>query len=78
MASSAGRHGTAADPLLLAPESETQEKSPKGKKKESKSPLANELLIAARKGHSKDVARLLDQDGGVAAVTVLDKVGVYS
>ena len=75
MASSAGQNSAAAAPLLLAVEAEAQGKSPQGKRKEPKSPLTNDLLIAARKGHSKDVARLLDQEG-VAALTVLDKVGV--
>ena len=77
MASSAKQHSTEAASLLLATEPEAQGKSRQEKRKESKSPLTNDLLIAARKGHSKDVARLLDLEGGVAAGTALDKVGVH-
>ena len=76
MASPASQHSVRT-PLLLTAESETQGKSPQQKGKESKSPLTSELLIAARKGHSTEVARLLDVEGGVAAETALDKVGVH-
>lgn len=77
MASSANQPSAATAPMLLSAEPEGRGKSPQEKRKESKSPLTNDLLIAARKGHSKDVERLLDLEGGVAAVKALDKVGVH-
>lgn len=75
MASPANQDSLAA-PVLLAAESEAQGRSPQEKSKESKSPLTNELLIAARRGHSKDVARILASEGGVDGATAFDKVGV--
>ena len=77
MASLTNLRSDVAAPLMLAAEPEAQGKAPQEKIKESKSPLTNDLLIAARKGRSTDVARLLDQEGGVAAQTALDKVGVH-
>ena len=43
-------------------------------RKES-SPLTGELLVAARKGYSSQVERLL-REGGGAAAAVTDKVGL--
>ena len=52
-----------------------QTRSPSIQKKQQASPLTNELLIAARKGYSKEVRRILTEGGGSAAASTLDRVG---
>ena len=42
--------------------------------KGSVSPLTSELLIAARKGYSKEVKRILTEGGGSVAAATTDKV----
>ena len=38
------------------------------------SPVTNELLIAARKGYSKELERILEEKGSAVATSTLDRV----
>lgn len=44
--------------------------------KGSASPVTNELLIAARKGYSKELERILEEKGATVAASTVDRVSI--